>query len=76
MVIYIYAYNMWNFIPSEVYYLMEVACDTQREEVFGPVAPLIRFKTDEEAIKMANDTEFGTSHSLFYNVSQFYHNLV
>lgn len=55
---------------------MEVACDTQREEVFGPVAPLIRFKTDEEAIKMANDTEFGTSHSLFYNVSQFYHNLV
>lgn len=30
-----------------------------REEVFGPVAPLFRFKTEEEAIKMANDTEFG-----------------
>ncbi|KAG0593610.1 hypothetical protein M758_UG003300 [Ceratodon purpureus] len=30
-----------------------------REEVFGPVAPLMRFHTDEEAIKMANDTEFG-----------------
>jgi succinate-semialdehyde dehydrogenase len=30
-----------------------------REEVFGPVAPLMRFQTDEEAIKMANDTEFG-----------------
>ena len=30
-----------------------------REETFGPVAPLFRFKTEEEAIKMANDTEFG-----------------
>lgn len=30
-----------------------------REEVFGPVAPLMRFHTDEEAIKMANDTEYG-----------------
>ena len=30
-----------------------------REEIFGPVAPLFRFKTEEEAISMANDTEFG-----------------
>ena len=30
-----------------------------REETFGPVAPLFRFKTEEEAIAMANDTEFG-----------------
>ena len=29
------------------------------EEIFGPVAPLFRFKTEEEAIRMANDTEFG-----------------
>lgn len=28
-----------------------------REEIFGPVASLIRFKTEEEAIKIANDTE-------------------
>ncbi|GJM90337.1 hypothetical protein PR202_ga06606 [Eleusine coracana subsp. coracana] len=31
-----------------------------REEVFGPVAPLVPFKTEEEAIRMANDTNAGT----------------
>ena len=30
-----------------------------REETFGPVAPLFRFKSEEEAIAMANATEFG-----------------
>src|SRR5688500_8486757 len=29
------------------------------EETFGPVAPLIRFKTEEEVIRLANNTEFG-----------------
>ncbi len=37
-----------------------------REETFGPVAPLFRFKTDGEAIKMANDTEFGLA-AYFYS---------
>ena len=30
-----------------------------REEIFGPIAPLFKFKTEEQAIAMANDTEFG-----------------
>jgi succinate-semialdehyde dehydrogenase/glutarate-semialdehyde dehydrogenase len=30
-----------------------------REETFGPVAPLFRVDTDEEAVRLANDTEFG-----------------
>ncbi len=36
-----------------------------REETFGPVAPVFRFKTEQEAIRMANDTEFGLA-SYFY----------
>lgn len=36
-----------------------------REEIFGPVAPLFKFKTEEEALQMANDTEFGLA-SYFY----------
>ena len=36
-----------------------------REETFGPVAPLFRFKTEAEAIAQANDTEFGLA-AYFY----------
>jgi len=36
-----------------------------REETFGPVAPLFRFETEAEAVRMANDTEFGLA-SYFY----------
>ncbi len=36
-----------------------------REETFGPVAPLFRFASDEDAVAMANDTEFGLA-SYFY----------
>lgn len=36
-----------------------------REEVFGPVAPLLRFKTEEEAISIANDTNAGLAAYFF-----------
>lgn len=37
-----------------------------KEETFGPFAPIFRFKTDQEAIDAANDTEFGLA-SYFYS---------
>ncbi|HUL15371.1 MAG TPA: NADP-dependent succinate-semialdehyde dehydrogenase [Terriglobales bacterium] len=48
-------------ILTEVTPQMAVA----REETFGPVAPLFRFKTEAEAIALANDTEFGLA-AYFY----------
>jgi succinate-semialdehyde dehydrogenase/glutarate-semialdehyde dehydrogenase len=37
-----------------------------REEIFGPVAPLFRFSKEEEAVAMANDTQYGLA-SYFYS---------
>ena len=37
-----------------------------REETFGPVAPLFRFSSEDEALRMANDTEFGLA-AYFYS---------
>jgi len=36
-----------------------------RDETFGPLAPLFRFDTEEEAIELANDTEFGLASYFF-----------
>jgi succinate-semialdehyde dehydrogenase/glutarate-semialdehyde dehydrogenase len=48
--------------------LVDVTSDMMvaREETFGPMAPLFRFKTDDEVLALANDTEFGLA-SYFYS---------
>jgi aldehyde dehydrogenase (NAD+) len=38
-----------------------------REETFGPVAPLIRFKTEDEVVALANDSEFGLASAIWTN---------
>ncbi len=47
--------------------MTEVTTDMRmaKEEIFGPVAPLFRFKDEQDALKMANDTEFGLA-AYFY----------
>jgi succinate-semialdehyde dehydrogenase/glutarate-semialdehyde dehydrogenase len=49
-------------VLSDVTPQMKVA----REETFGPLAPVFRFKDEAEAIRMANDTEFGLA-AYFYS---------
>ncbi len=55
-----------NFFEPTVVTGVTTEMKVAREETFGPVAPLFRFKTEEEAIKLANDTEFGLA-AYFYS---------
>ncbi len=47
--------------------LGDVTCNMRiaHEETFGPVAPVFRFQTEEEAIRLANDTEYGLAAYLY-----------
>ena len=54
-----------NFFEPTVLADVPVSAEIWREETFGPVAPLFRFSTEEEAIRMANDTEYGLA-AYFY----------
>jgi len=47
------------FYPPTVLAEVPADCRILREEIFGPVAPIVTFDTDDEAIRLANDTEFG-----------------
>ena len=54
-----------NFFEPTILTDVPVSADIWREETFGPVAPLFRFHTEEEALRMANDTEYGLA-AYFY----------
>ncbi len=54
-----------NFYEPTVLTGVTGAMRVAREETFGPVAPLFRFKDEAEAIRLANDTEFGLA-AYFY----------
>lgn len=49
-----------NYILTYLYLSFNFPFNLCRDEVFGPVAPLVPFKTEEDAISMANDTNAGT----------------
>ena len=55
-----------TFFQPTVLANVDTSMAVTREETFGPVAPLFRFASEEQAIKMANDTEFGLA-SYFYS---------
>ncbi|WP_259782829.1 NAD-dependent succinate-semialdehyde dehydrogenase [Aestuariispira ectoiniformans] len=55
-----------NFYEPTILTEVSTKMDIANEEIFGPVAAIYRFETDEEAIKMANDTPFGLA-AYFYS---------
>jgi succinate-semialdehyde dehydrogenase / glutarate-semialdehyde dehydrogenase len=55
-----------NFFEPTVLTNVSSEMRVAREEIFGPIAPLFRFKTEAEVIAMANDTEFGLA-GYFYS---------
>ncbi len=55
-----------TFFEPTVLADVTAAMAVAREETFGPVAPLFRFRSEEEAIQLANATEFGLA-SYFYS---------
>ena len=54
-----------NFFEPTILANVSRDADIFRVETFGPVAPLFRFSTEDEAVQMANDTEFGLA-AYFY----------
>ncbi|MCP4179807.1 MAG: aldehyde dehydrogenase family protein [bacterium] len=63
-------------IPEGAYYPPTIITDISfdmdvwKTEVFGPVLPVVTFETEEEAVKLANDTEFGLGSYLFTSDSE------
>ena len=47
------------FVNPTILINVDKSMRVYKEEIFGPIAPILKFKTEEEAIKLANDTEFG-----------------
>jgi len=54
-----------NYFEPTILVDVPKTAKVSQEETFGPLAPLFRFSTEEEAVAMANDTEFGLA-SYFY----------
>ena len=47
------------FYPPTVLKSVPESCDILQNEIFGPVAPICSFKDEDEAVRMANNTEYG-----------------
>ncbi|KAM0487397.1 hypothetical protein ACHAP7_001910 [Fusarium lateritium] len=56
-----------HFVPNTAYVNVPSSASVMREEVFGPVASIAKFKTEQEVIELANDTEYGLAAAVFTN---------
>jgi aminomuconate-semialdehyde/2-hydroxymuconate-6-semialdehyde dehydrogenase len=58
--------NGYYFQPT-VIEVTDNSCRINQEEIFGPIVTIMPFKTDEEALALANDTKYGLSATLWTN---------
>ena len=54
-----------NFVRPTLITNVNNGCRVSQEEIFGPVAVVIKFKTDDEVIAQANDSEYGLGGAVF-----------
>jgi len=55
------------FYPPTVLTNVNHDMDVMREETFGPVLPIMTFRTEDEAVRLANDSQFGLAASVWTN---------
>jgi acyl-CoA reductase-like NAD-dependent aldehyde dehydrogenase len=56
-----------NFFSPTILADVDHSMQIMREETFGPVLPVCSFKTEDEAVKLANDSEYGLAACIFTN---------
>ena len=54
-----------NVIPPHVYGPVPEGASLASEEIFGPIAPILKAKNEEDALRLANDTTYGLSSAVF-----------
>ena len=60
-------YENGYYLQPTIIEVKDNQCKLNQEEIFGPVVTMMSFKTDEEALTLANDTKYGLSSSLWTN---------
>jgi aldehyde dehydrogenase (NAD+) len=56
-----------NFVPNAGFGDVKSDSTIMAEEIFGPVASIARFKTEDEVVALANNTEYGLAAAVFTN---------
>jgi aldehyde dehydrogenase (NAD(P)+) len=64
-----------SFFPALLLGSIQPDMRVWREEVFGPILPIVKFRTLEEAIELANDTVYGLGAYVFTEDKTTFHTL-
>ncbi len=60
-------YENGYYLQPTIIEVSDNQCRLNQEEIFGPIVTIMSFKTDEEALQLANDVKYGLSSTLWTN---------